>query len=125
MSRVIDRRWCAALALSFAAGACASAPPLAHQQCRDADRQLAALLPPLEALRAKGCGGAAPAAAADCDRLRIELERLAVICSTHEPTLMANAVVAYDDHEPIKSQQWLDQILSLPRTHPDAAALRA
>jgi Tfp pilus assembly protein PilF len=38
---------------------------------------------------------------------------------------MANAVVAYDEHQPVKSQQLLDQILAQSGNHPDAAVLRA
>jgi tetratricopeptide (TPR) repeat protein len=38
---------------------------------------------------------------------------------------MANAVIAYDQHRPQESQQYLDQILSQPRPFPDAAVLRA
>ena len=38
---------------------------------------------------------------------------------------MANAVVAYDDRDPIQSQQFLDQVLAQPGRYPDAAVLRA
>jgi len=38
---------------------------------------------------------------------------------------MANAVIAYDGHRPVQSQQFLDQILAQSRTYPDAAVLRA
>jgi len=38
---------------------------------------------------------------------------------------MANAVMAYDEHQTVKSQQFLDQILAQSRTYPDAAVLRA
>ena len=64
-------------------------------------------------------------AAPECDRLRREIERLAVVCPGHVPTLMANAVIAYDEHRPAKAQQFLDQILAQPRSYPDAAVLRA
>ena len=110
---------------SLSTAACAArSSPLLHQQCGDADAHLAAVLQPLEADKAKGCD-AASTLPGECDRLRQELERLAVICPDHTPTLMANAVIAYDDHQPVKSQQFLDRILSQPRSAPDAAALRA
>lgn len=111
-------RWCAGALLAAAiAGACVHAP-VVRQQCHDADAQLARVLQPLEALRAAEC-------TPECDRLRQEIERLAVVCPGHAPTLMANAVIAYDEQRRAKSQQLLDQILSQPRGYPDAAALRA
>lgn len=109
---------CAAFAAAFLASACATVSPLVHQECYDADRQLAAALQPLEALRAKGC-------TPECDRLRREVERLSLVCSGHVPTLMANAVIAYDEHRPAKSQQILDQILGQSRRYPEAVVLRA
>ena len=120
---ILSRRLCAALAGGFMAGACATASPLSHQECYNADAQLANVLQPLEALHAKGCD--AGGAASECERLRRELERLAVICHGHAPTLMANAVIAYDEHQPVKSQQFLDQILMQSKSYPDAAVLRA
>ena len=98
--------------------ACASSP-LLRQQCYNPDAQLAEVLPPFEAARAKGCGaGRAQPEGSDCDRLAREIERLGVVCPAHAPTLMANAVIAYDDHRPAESQQFLDLILSQPRGYP-------
>jgi predicted Zn-dependent protease len=108
----------------FAAAACASNPPLVRQQCYNPDAQLAELLTPYEQVRAKGCVLDAGQLGSECDRLRVEIARLAVICPTHAPTLMANAVIAYDDKRPADAQQYLDQILSQPRSFPDAAMLR-
>lgn len=116
----------ATIAATFMAGGCATTSPLVRQQCYNADAQLASVLQPFEALRAKGCvDGAGGRGAAECDRLRREIDRLSLICPDHVPTLMANAVIAYDEHQPAVSQQFLDQILAQPRSHPDAAALRA
>jgi tetratricopeptide (TPR) repeat protein len=122
-SRASKRRLCAAFtACALVAVACATAPPLARQQCENADAQLASLLQPYEALRAKGC--AAGPGESDCDHLRREIARLAVICPAHAPTLMANAVIAYDERRQADAQQLLDQILAQPRSYPDAAVLR-
>jgi len=121
ISSILDRRWLVTLALGVQSLACASTSPLVHQQCNNADAQLAGVLKPLQELRAKGCDQND----AQCDRLLRELERLAVVCSGHVPTLMANAVIAYDDHQTVKAQQFLDQILGEMPSHPDAAALRA
>jgi predicted Zn-dependent protease len=122
---MLTRRRFAVFAVAAMASACATASPLVHQACDNPDAQLAAVLQPLEALRAKGCDAGAPGGSSECGRLRRELERLTVVCPSHAPTLMANAVVAYDEHQPVKSQQLLDQILAEPKSHPDAAALRA
>jgi len=118
------RRFSAAFAAAALAGACASAPPIARQQCYNPDAQLASLLQPLDVLQARGCDAGVGARESECERLRREIARLAVVCPGHAPTLMANAVIAYDDKRPADAQQYLDQILSQPRSYPDAAALR-
>ena len=120
-------RWLALLlAVSVWGSACATTSPLLRQQCDNADAQLAMVLQPLEALRAKGCDtGAVKRGGSECERLRVELERLVLVCPGHAPTLMANAVVAYDEQQSIKAQQYLDQVLSQPRPYPDAAVLRS
>ena len=125
---IVNRRLCAAVAATPMASACltTTTSPLLRQACYDADAQLASVLQPLEALRAKGCDtGVDQRGFSECDRLRREIERLAVICQGHVPTLMANAVIAYDEHQPVKSQQLLDQILAQSGRYPDAAVLRA
>ena len=91
-------RLIAPLVASLAAAACATTSPLVRQQCNNPDAQLAGVLQPLEALRASGCRSGDILDGTECDRLRRELERLAVVCPGHAPTLMANAVFAYDDH---------------------------
>ena len=113
-------------ALCLALSACATTSPLLRQQCYDADAQLAAVLTPLEQARAAGCGASAvKSGESDCVRLRTELDRLMVVCPGHAPTLVANAVFAYEERQPVKAQQLLDQVLSEPRSYPDAAVLRA
>lgn len=121
MTRAFARaRWtrAAMMTLVVTTGGCAARAPFARQQCVDPDGQLARVLRPFEELRAKGC-------TADCDRLRLEIERLAVVCSTHAPTLMANAVLAFDEKKPAIAQQYLDLILAQSGGHPEAAVLRA
>lgn len=105
-------------------GACASAPPVARQQCYNPDAQLAAVLQPFETARAKGCDAGVGGAESECERLRREIARLAVVCPAHAPTLMANALIAYDDKRPADAQQLLDVILAQPRSYPGAAVLR-
>lgn len=121
MSRVFARGLWSRAALIVAIGGisgCAARGPFVRQQCIDPDQLLANVLRPLEELRAKGC-------TADCDRLRREIERLAVVCSAHTPTLMANAVLAFDERKPVLAQQYLDLILAQTGSHPEAAVLRA
>ena len=117
-------RRAALLPCLLTAAACASTPPVVRQQCYNADAQLAGLLQPYEELRAKGCPIDANQVGSDCERLRLEIARLAVVCPNHAPTLMANAVIAYDEKRPVAAQQYLDLILSQPRSFPDAAVLR-
>ena len=122
---IASRRWCAACVMSLMTSACATTSPLARQQCYNPDAQLASLMQPLEALRAKGCAaGDVQRGGLECERLRREIQRLAVVCPQHVPTLMATAVIAYDEQRPAESQQILDQILAMPRSYPDAAVLR-
>ena len=88
------------------------------------DVQLARIIPSIEALQAS-CGPNASVERPSCDRVRQALARLALVCQYHEPTLFANAVLAYDVRRPADSQQYLDLVLSKPGAHPDAAVLRA
>jgi len=123
---MLKGRWWAALAGSMVASACATTSPLVRQECYNPEVQLAQVLQPLEALEAKGCAaGPTQRGVSDCERLRRELERLTVVCPGHAPTLMANAVEAYDHHRSVASQQFLDQLLAVSRSYPEAAVLRA
>ena len=121
-----SRRVCVVAVWSVTSLACATTSPLTRQLCYDPEVQLANVLRPLEALRANGCQiEDSTAGPVECDRLHQELQRLLVVCPNYPPTLIANAVVAYDDRDPIQSQEFLDQVLSLPGRYPDAAVLRA
>jgi tetratricopeptide (TPR) repeat protein len=120
------RRALGTVAVSLVASGCAPHSPLLRQDCYDADRQLTSALDPLEANRAIGCGttdqrGRVP----ECEAYRREIERLAIVCSGHLPTLMANAVIAYDARQLAKAQQFLDQLFEQRPVPPDAAVLRA
>ena len=114
-------RFCAGVAGMILASACApSVSPLVRQQCYDPDARLAAVLKPLEARQAQGCPSTA-----DCEALKREVERLALVCPGHVPTLMANAVLAYDGRRREIAQPYLDGILAMAPVQPDAAVLRA
>jgi tetratricopeptide (TPR) repeat protein len=122
----VKRRLQIVVGVGLVASACATTSPLVRQTCDKPAAQLARVLEPLETLRASGCQSALTRRGEpDCDELRRELERLLVVCPGYEPTMMANAVLAYEELRPARSQQILDQILAYPRSYPDAAALRA
>jgi tetratricopeptide (TPR) repeat protein len=128
MSRTLNvsKRLSSALVVWLAVTGCATHSPLVYQQCYNPDVQLGHELRELEEHRAKGCTeGLSRGGGSECDRLEAEIARLAVVCPGHAPTLMANAVIAYDQHRPQDSQAYLDLILSQPRPFPDAAVLRA
>jgi len=116
---------CAALALCLMTAGCATRSALVRQQCYNPDAQLASVLPAFEALRARGCDEATLNGPSECERLQREIERLAVVCPAHAPTLLANAVIAYDEQRSAEAQQMLDVVLAQPRAYPDAAVLRA
>lgn len=129
MPVTINRRWRAAfVGALLATSACALPPttsPLLRQECYDADVQLARVLQQLDAARALKCAPDAEEGGPRCDQLEREVARLGVLCSTHAPTLIANAVIAYDRGLRAESQQYLDVVLAQPRPNPEAAALRA
>jgi tetratricopeptide (TPR) repeat protein len=61
----------------------------------------------------------------DCDRARLELERLSLEFPHHTPTLMVNAVYAYDAREIEKAQRYLDTLFRVQPAHAHAGVLRS
>jgi tetratricopeptide (TPR) repeat protein len=61
----------------------------------------------------------------DCDRLRVEVERLNLEFPANPRLLMTSAVLAWNGGDPIRAQQYLDALLALQPRSPDAAVLRA
>lgn len=59
-----------------------------------------------------------------CQEQRREIERVAYICPTYVPGLMASAILAYDEQQYARAQQYLDGLFSLQRVHAPAAVLR-
>lgn len=113
----------AALALAAAlSAACATTAPLRQAECAAPDAQLAVLIQQYQAMPAGACSGDT---GLECARLRADIERLSMACPSHEPTLLTQAVLAYDDQEVEKAQQHLDRIFARPGSHPEAAVLRA
>jgi tetratricopeptide (TPR) repeat protein len=91
--------------------------------CANATAQLRAAWNGLQELRssAEGCAGLN---AGQCEKLRLEIDRLGQNCPAEEQAQLANAILAYDERQLGKAQQYLDPLLSTPRPNPDAAALR-
>ena len=111
------KRVCAVFVLAALASSCAvthTTSPLVRQQCYNPAQQLAAVLTPLQEARAAGCKPSTRGGETQCDALEQDVARLAVICPANQQILMANAVIARDEHRAEESQQYLDQILAEP-----------
>lgn len=61
----------------------------------------------------------------DCDRIQREVERLALEFPANERISMTNAVMQFESGRYDKAQYTLDQLLSRPGPHPEAAILRS
>jgi tetratricopeptide (TPR) repeat protein len=59
-----------------------------------------------------------------CEVLQAEIARLATDCPNNPEVLMANALLAFRARDLARSQQLLDQLLSLRPDFPEAASLR-
>ena len=110
----------AVAALSVGVVSCAShQSPVTAQLCVNPDAQLVEMVPPLVSGSCRDTG------AAECDRLTQALQRLSAVCPAHVSTTLVNAVLAYQEQQPARAQQLLDEILARPQSQPDAAVLRA
>lgn len=70
-------------------------------------------------------GGCAGENAPRCEQLRLNIDRLGQNCPSTEDILLVNAILAYEDRQLPKAQQYLDTLLSSSRPNAEAAALRA
>ncbi|HEY7185737.1 MAG TPA: tetratricopeptide repeat protein [Vicinamibacterales bacterium] len=104
---------------------CAARSVSTRYECVNADRELREALQQLEQARAKSCNERDRQGIGLCVTQERGIERLAYLCPAHAPTLLANAAIAYDSHDPVKAQQYLDRVLAQSRSQPDAAVLRA
>ncbi len=59
-----------------------------------------------------------------CEEQRREVERVAYVCPTYVPGLMASAILAYDERQYGRAQQYLDALFGLQKVHAPAAVLR-
>jgi Tfp pilus assembly protein PilF len=111
--------------VASAGASCAARTAATGYECVNADRVLREVVQQLEQARAAGCSERDLRGTGSCVTREREIERLAFLCPSHAPTLVANAVLAYESHNPVKSQQFLDRVLSQSPALPDAAVLRA
>jgi predicted Zn-dependent protease len=61
----------------------------------------------------------------DCDRVTTDIQHLVLEFPQHAPTMMANAVIAYDAHDLPRAENYVDQALSLEPINPEAAILKS
>lgn len=61
----------------------------------------------------------------DCETLRLQIRRLSIDCPANTDVLMANAILAFEDHNLARAQQLLDELESNGTRSPDAAVMRA
>jgi Tfp pilus assembly protein PilF len=111
--------------LTLAGTSCATHTGATHYECVNVDRALRDAVQQLEQSRAQGCEEHDARDPDSCVARERAIERLAFVCPAHAPTMLANAVLAYESHDPVKSQQYLDRALGQTRALPDAAVLRA
>ena len=114
------------LGLALLASACASTPePNPHSP----DVRLAALLDAWQQARRDdgGCQQRRPEETPliDCERLRKQVERLAIEFPNHPDVLLANAVLAFESGKPDDAQKDLDVLRRLNPIQPKASVLRA
>lgn len=108
-----------------AAGGCAPRSARLGQECASADATLRRVLAELERAKMAGCDERSTRGAGSCVMREAEVDRLALMCQAHTPTLLAAAVIANGSGQTARAQQYLDQVLATPGIHPDAAVLRA
>lgn len=118
----------AALCLSLGLGGCVSMDN--HRQNHpDPYDRLSQLLGLYQQERAKGSAcdelWRASRPTVDCQRIQREVERLSVEFPQDSRIMMANATLQYDAGRLDKAQFSLDQLLSKPQPHPEAALLRS
>lgn len=115
-----------ALVLGLVAAACSSANGFGYrEQACDPDERLPELVANWACARDGGCDQNDGHVVIDCSRTQNELEALAFEFPAHAPTLMANAVVAYETGDPDKAIHYLDALFAVQDMNAEAAILRS
>jgi tetratricopeptide (TPR) repeat protein len=116
----------AALTAALTGASCTKRFVRLNYSCTDASTRLQAAWIALEEARSQASGCELLSNGMDrCEDLRLQIEHIAQDCPNDVQALMANAVLAYDEKQFVKSQQFLDSLFSLRETYPEAAVLRA
>jgi tetratricopeptide (TPR) repeat protein len=116
----------AALTAALTNASCANRIVRLSYSCTNAGARLQAAWTALQEARSQTGGCDVLSNGLDrCEDLRLQIERIAQDCPSDVQALMANAVLAYDEKQFVKSQQLLDSLFSLRTTYPEAAVLRA
>lgn len=112
-------------ALGAGLGGCSFQSQYVYNECPLPDQQFLPLWEQWREARSKpgGCGMPEEGRFV-CEALRREVERVAHICPTYVPGLMASAVIAYEDRQFALAQQYLDALFGLQKAHGPAAVLR-
>ncbi len=61
----------------------------------------------------------------DCDRVRNRIQALSFEYSRHVPSLLANAMIAFEERDHGSSMRYLDLLFEVQPVHPEAAVLRS
>ncbi len=92
----------------------------------DPDKRLAELLHDYDACKnGRGEGDGGNQVLVDCDRVWNQIERLSMDFPRHAPSMMANAVIAYDERQNDKADRYLNTVFSLQPVHAEAAILKS
>jgi tetratricopeptide (TPR) repeat protein len=118
------RHHLAVLLLALAGASCATNYSFGHRDPNcNPDERLEGLVAAYDECQ-QGCLKTGNSLVFDCSSESLAIERLAVEFPRHVPTLMANAVIAYDKADLVQSRRYLDAVFSLTTSHPEAAILR-
>jgi tetratricopeptide (TPR) repeat protein len=60
-----------------------------------------------------------------CEALKLQIRRLSVDCPTNPDVLMANALLAFEEKNFVRTQQILDDLIAMRVVYPEASVLRA
>jgi Tfp pilus assembly protein PilF len=116
------------LLLALACGACSSMAPGPRGESTDPDVRLAKVLDELARARRSGPDNGAnldrEIVIVDSGAIQNDLQHLTLEFPMHAPTLLANAVVAWEAHDPARSQAYLDRVLAIDGANIDAVLLR-
>jgi predicted Zn-dependent protease len=117
-------RWAPVAPLCICLVACATRPARVTAPCATAGSRLSDAWQELKLLR-QSSNRCDPANGADCEALRAQIERLSVDCPANSDVLMANALLAFEDHNLTRAQQLLDELAANGSHNPDGAVMRA